>query len=150
MLYIDYGVDGDKLLKYPGPSFDYTYENSWFTDKFVLEMIETIDKTKHIEDAVFLSQFGAHTAKQLSGGVKTLILMYMDEFHGMYYPLSWLGENCYRFLDRVSESHDIYIRVDTIPTLKELGCMFISQRTGSKITTSLELTKEYSKYVKLC
>lgn len=150
MLLINYDVPEGNILKYPGTTFDFTYEKSWFEDPYVQKMIKEVDNTEHIKDDVFISELGAHTARELSGGVKTLILMYYGVHRELYFPLAWLGENCYKYLDTIGSNRDVRLDVDTIPILTELGCTFISERTGKKIKTTKELAGEFAKYVKLC
>lgn len=146
MLSVRCNVSDDNMILYPGVTFDYVYEDSWFESDVVRDILKDIDNTEYIGGSVFRSDLGIHTAKQLSGGVKTLILMYIGYGEGKYYPLSWLGENCYKYLDKVSEGRTIHLDLDTIPKLKDLGCVFVSEENGSEIKNTVDLVKEYVTY----
>lgn len=59
--------------------FDLDYESEWFEDEFVQQMILDIDKIKWISGSVFESPvLGIISPRELSGGVKSLILTYKD------------------------------------------------------------------------
>lgn len=60
--------------------FDNVYEDEWIADSFVKEMIQDVDHctviSSHVIDSPIL---GAITPRELSGGVKVLILMLKDD-----------------------------------------------------------------------
>ena len=60
--------------------FDNVYEDEWIEDSFVKEMIQDVDHctviSSHVLDSPIL---GAITPRELSGGVKVLILMLKDD-----------------------------------------------------------------------
>ena len=60
--------------------FDNVYEDEWIEDSFVKEMIQDVDHctviSSHVIDSPIL---GAMTPRELSGGVKVLILMLKDD-----------------------------------------------------------------------
>ena len=60
--------------------FDNVYEDEWIDDSFVKEMIQDVDHctaiSSHVIDSPIL---GAITPRELSGGVKVLILMLKDD-----------------------------------------------------------------------
>ena len=60
--------------------FDNVYEDEWIEDSFVKEMIQEVDHctviSSHVIDSPIL---GAITPRELSGGVKVLILMLKDD-----------------------------------------------------------------------
>ena len=60
--------------------FDNVYEDEWIEDSFVKEMIQDVDHctviSSHVIDSPIL---GAITPRELSGGVKALILMLKDD-----------------------------------------------------------------------
>ena len=67
--------------------FDNVYEDEWIEDSFVKEMIQDVDHctviSSHVIDSPIL---GAITPRELSGGVKVLILMLKDDsfIYNMY------------------------------------------------------------------
>ena len=62
---------------YPGIYFDHLLDLSILQDPFVKKMVVDIDKSAVIAQNVIISPiFGPIPPKQLSGGVKTLIVLY--------------------------------------------------------------------------
>lgn len=79
MLNIYYG-DMQESVYNTAAYFKYDYEYSWIIDPFVKEMIQDVDHctviSSHVIDSPIL---GAITPRELSGGVKVLILMLKDD-----------------------------------------------------------------------
>ena len=79
MLNIYYG-DMQESVYNTAAYFKYDYEDSWIIDPFVKEMIQDVDHctviSSHVIDSPIL---GAITPRELSGGVKVLILMLKDD-----------------------------------------------------------------------
>ena len=79
MLNIFLGEMKDAIY-HPPTYFDNVYEDEWIEDTFVKEMIQDVDHcaviSSHIIDSPIL---GAITPRELSGGVKVLILMLKDD-----------------------------------------------------------------------
>ena len=69
-----------EYMKYAPSYFDNVYEDEWIEDSFVKEMIQDVDHctviSSHVIDSPIL---GAITPRELSGGVKVLILMLKDD-----------------------------------------------------------------------
>ena len=60
--------------------FDNTYEDEWITDELSVKMIKDIDKSDVIGPHLVQSPIlGPISTKELSGGVKTLMLMAFDD-----------------------------------------------------------------------
>ena len=60
--------------------FDNVYEDEWIEDTFVKEMIQDVDHCEVISPLIIDSPvLGAITPRELSGGVKVLILMLKDD-----------------------------------------------------------------------
>ena len=60
--------------------FDNVYEDEWIEDGFVKDMIQDVEHCKVISSHVIDSPIlGAITPRELSGGVKVLILMLKDD-----------------------------------------------------------------------
>ena len=77
--------------------FKNTYEDSWITDELSREMILDIDKSKVIGARIIDSPvLGAITPRELSGGVKTLILI--DHVSDKIFNASTCGDNCAKWL----------------------------------------------------
>lgn len=77
--------------------FDNVYEDEWIEDAFVKEMIQDVDRSAVISAHIIESPvLGAITPKDLSGGVKVLILMLKDD--SFVYNLSNCGNNCAKWV----------------------------------------------------
>lgn len=83
--------------------FDAVMDRSWFDDPTVEQMIFDIDKTKHIRGSVFESpMLGDISARELSGGVKGLILIYKLPQGARTFASGAFGDNCVEWLRRLS------------------------------------------------
>ena len=90
--------------------FKNTYEDSWITDELSREMILDIDKSKVIGARIIDSPvLGAITPRELSGGVKTLILI--DHVSDKIFNASTCGDNCAKWLLKMGEEKDITINL---------------------------------------
>ena len=93
--------------------FDNVYEDEWIEDPFVKEMILDVDNSTvisaHIIDSPVL---GAITPKELSGGVKVLILMLKDD--SFIYNMSNCGDNCAKWILKIAEKKDLVVYLQHI------------------------------------
>lgn len=90
--------------------FKNTYEDGWITDELSREMIKDIDRSTVIAPRVIDSPvLGAITPRELSGGVKTLILiMHVPD---KIFNASTCGDNCAKWLLKMGEEKDITINL---------------------------------------
>lgn len=88
--------------------FDNVYEDEWLEDDLVKEMIRDVDNsevlTPHIIESPVL---GAITPRELSGGVKVLILMLKDD--SFIYNMSNCGNNCAKWVLKIAEKKDLTV-----------------------------------------
>lgn len=107
MLNIFYG-DMKEAVYNTAAYFKYDYEDDWITDPFVKEMIQDVDHStvisSHIIDSPVL---GAITPRELSGGVKVLILMLKDD--SFIYNMSNCGDNCVKWILKIAEKKDLTV-----------------------------------------
>ncbi len=109
---------GYKILQSPSTTFDYEYEPEWFEDPFVSEIISDIDDIIEVNGVSLKHKvFGYITPKELSGGSKTLILIYkggLEPFEMI--KASNMGPNCYKYLMRIVQEIDVTLLFNyTIP-----------------------------------
>ena len=111
MLNIIYGeIEDEKYISDPDIYFNNTYEDAWLIDEFSREMISDIDKSTVVGSNLIDSPFlGPIPPKQLSGGVKTLILINNDNEH--IFNASACGDNCAKWILKIAEKKDITIRL---------------------------------------
>ena len=92
----------DKAIYYPPVYFDNTYEDEWITDELSREMIRDVDRSEVIGAHLIESPvLGPISPKELSGGVKTLILMALDDKEQIF-NASACGDNCAKWILKIS------------------------------------------------
>lgn len=92
--------------------FDNTYLDSWLEDDFSQKMIKDIDKATVLSiNAIDSKALGVIPVKQLSGGVKTLLLIQHDASKVL--NASTCGDNCAKWILRIAKAadHDIIINL---------------------------------------
>jgi hypothetical protein len=99
---------GTEYLNDAQSYFDNVYEDEWFEDEFVKEMIKDIDNSVVVSPHIIESPiFGAITPKELSGGVKVLILMLKDDSY--VYNISNCGNNCAKWILKIAQQKDVTV-----------------------------------------
>ena len=92
MLNIYFG-DMEEAIYNPAVYFKNTYQDSWITNERSKAMIKDVDKSTVIAPRIIESPvLGAITPRELSGGVKTLILI--DQVPNKVFNASTCGDNC--------------------------------------------------------
>ncbi len=110
MLKIVYG-DIENSVYHPPTYFDNVYEDEWLMQDEAREMIKDIDKSDVIGPHLIESPvLGPISPKELSGGVKTLILMKYDE-SGKIFNASACGDNCAAWMVRLGQEKDLTINL---------------------------------------
>ena len=83
--------------------FKNTYEDKWITAPLAVEMIADVDRSKVVGPRVIESPvLGMITPLQLSGGVKTLLLIANDRMGKHVFNASTCGDNCAKWLLRLA------------------------------------------------
>lgn len=113
MLSIVFG-DVPNSIYYPPTYFDNTYRDEWIVDPRTKEMVRDVDKSEVISARAVDSPFlGSIPVKELSGGVKTLILMLFDE-SGKIFNASACGDNCAKWIVKIANDKDLTINLHHI------------------------------------
>ena len=108
MLNIFFGEMKDAIY-HPPTYFDNVYEDEWITDPLSIEMIRDIDKSDVIGVHLIESPvLGPISPKDLSGGVKTLMLMAFADQEKVF-NASACGDNCAKWIIEISKLRDITI-----------------------------------------
>ena len=90
--------------------FNNTYLDSWLEDEFVQRMIKSIDKSVVLGNGVIKSPvLGLIAPTQISGGLKTLILIHKDR--EKIFNASTCGDNCAWWILRMASKRDITINL---------------------------------------
>ncbi len=90
--------------------FKNTYQPEWITDKLSVEMIKDVDKSivigPHLIESPIL---GPISPRELSGGVKTLILINKEP--GKIFNVSTCGDNCAKWLLEMGRKRNITVNL---------------------------------------
>ncbi len=90
--------------------FNNTYDREWLNNELTKKMIKDIDKSEIIDSFAIKSPvFGIMPIEKLSGGVKTLILIYNNP--AMVFNASTCGDNCAKWIKKFAEEKDFVINL---------------------------------------
>jgi hypothetical protein len=110
MLKILFG-EADGAVYHPPIYFDNRYEDEWITDSLSAQMIKDIDKSEVVSAHLIQSPvLGPISVKEISGGVKTLILMAFDQ-SGKIFNASACGDNCAKWIAKLGKEKDLTINL---------------------------------------
>lgn len=91
--------------------FDNTYLDKWLEDELVRRMIADVDKAKVLgRSAVESRALGVIPVTKLSGGVKTLILIYKEP--KKIFNASTCGDNCAKWILEISKRSPVDITIN--------------------------------------
>jgi hypothetical protein len=138
MLYARLGAPMNPFIEVDR-QFKRFYERSWLDDPLVKEIIRDVDKSEPVGDYVIKSpRLGLINYEQLPGGVKQLLMMHKGADHGFDYVSTLFGDNCSKWILRISEDRDLtlwithYLRMPedmaTPVTFPDLGMRVVTGR----------------------
>ena len=109
MLRIWFG-DRENAIYNTSVFFKNRYGDSWITDEFDIKVIEDIDHSQVVDaNSIVSPVLGNISPLQLSGGVKTLILM--KNLPGKIFNASNCGDNCAKWILELAEQTDFTINL---------------------------------------
>ena len=101
----------DEAIYHPPTYFDNRYEDEWITEELSVEMIKDVDRSEVVSARLIESPvLGPISTKELSGGVKTLMLMAFDET-GKVFNASVCGDNCAKWILEIARRKDLAINL---------------------------------------
>jgi hypothetical protein len=110
MLKIIFG-EVENAVYHPPTYFDNQYEDEWITAPLSVAMIKDIDKSDVVGTHLIQSPvLGPISTKEISGGVKTLILMAFDT-SGRVFNASVCGDNCAKWITELGREKDLTINL---------------------------------------
>ncbi len=116
--------------------FKHAYKNKWIVDSMTIEMIKDVDKSEVIGDNLIQSPvLGPISPLQLSGGLKTLILIYKDS--SRIFNASKCGNNCAKWLLKMAEDKKKVINLRHIMDFGD-GEFKIKVINNGKIATNMK------------
>lgn len=137
----------DKAIYYPPVYFDNTYEDEWITDELSREMIRDVDRSEvmgaHLIESPVL---GPISPKELSGGVKTLILMALDDKEQIF-NASACGDNCAKWILKIGRMKNLTINLRHIMDFGEEPMEAKILNTGDMVHNMQEFIGIAGKFV---
>jgi len=142
MLKIIFGETAGAVY-HPPTFFDNRYEDEWITNPLSVEMIKDIDNSDVISACLIQSPvLGVISVRDISGGVKTLILMAFDK-SGKIFNASACGDNCARWIAKLGRQKDLTINLHHVMDFSEVtGFEALIVNTGKMIYSYEEYLKE--------
>lgn len=90
--------------------FKNSYQDKWITAPLAVEMIKDVDRSDVVSASLIESPvLGAITPIQLSGGVKTLLLIANDKEH--VFNASTCGDNCAKWILQIAQKRKVVINL---------------------------------------
>lgn len=139
--------DMEHAIHHPPTYFDNRYEDEWITDTLSSAMIKDVDQSDVISAHLIESPvLGPISVKELSGGVKTLILLAHDASNQIFNASS-CGNNCSKWILKIGKMKDLTINLRHImdfgPDTFEIQIL----NTGSIVHNMSEFVKIAGQYV---
>ena len=101
----------EEAIYFPPVYFDNQYEDEWITDELSVQIIKDVDLSEVVGARLIQSPvLGQISTKELSGGVKTLILMAFDDTNKVF-NASACGDNCAKWILEIGKSKDLIINL---------------------------------------
>lgn len=137
----------EEAIYYPPVYFDNHYEDEWITEDLSVEMIRNVDKSEVLGPHLIESPvLGPISVKEISGGVKTLILMAFDD-SGNVFNASACGDNCAKWILNIGKEKDLTINLRHIMDFGDGEFEIQILNTGEMVHNMLEFIRIAGKYV---
>ena len=137
----------DEAIYYPPVYFDNQYEDEWITEPLTIEMIKDVDQSEVISPHLIESPIlGPISVKEISGGVKTLILMAFDQ-SGKVFNASACGDNCAKWILQIAEKKDLTINLRHIMDFGKENFDMKILNTGEVLHNMEQFVRTAGKYV---
>lgn len=139
--------DMKDAIYHPPTYFDNQYEDEWLTDKTAIQMIRDVDHSEVISARLIDSPvLGPISPKELSGGVKTLILIAYDTGNKVF-NASACGDNCAQWLLRLGEQKKVTINLRHVMNFGNGPFQIKILNTDSIVTNMLEFVQIAGNFV---
>lgn len=132
MLTIHFGSVENEIY-HPPTYFINQYEDEWILDPFTIEMVRDVDKSEIKGLHVIISPvLGGITLREISGGVKTLILIAFHDDSKIFNATS-CGDNCAKWLVEIGKRRDVTVTMHHIMSFADAGEFEIKIGNSEKI-----------------
>ena len=150
MLNIYYGElpesEKEKYIYNTAVYFKNTYQDKWITAPLAVEMIRDVDRSEVVSGTQIDSPvFGLMPPTQLSGGVKTLLLVANDRKH--IFNASTCGDNCAKWLLKIAEDKKVVISLRHLMDFGKAAFKIRVLNTGKTVKNMGELVLEAGEFV---
>jgi hypothetical protein len=126
--------------------FKNTYQDRWITKPLSVEMIRDVDRSEVVSASLIQSPYlGAISPLQLSGGVKTLMLIDNDRTH--VFNASTCGDNCAKWILRIAEGRKVVINLRHLMDFGKGEFKIRIANTGEIVHNMEELVLAAGQYV---
>ena len=137
----------DQAIYHPPTYFDNQYEDAWVIDKLSVEMIKEVDHSEVVSPYLVKSPvLGPIPVKEISGGVKTLILMAFDHT-GKVFNASACGDNCAKWILKIGKEKDLTIKLRHIMDFGEDDFEIRILNTGDIVHNMEQFVRIAGRYV---
>lgn len=127
--------------------FDNQYEDEWITEPLTIEMIKDVDKSEVVSSHLIESPvLGSISVKEISGGVKTLILMAFDETRKGF-NASACGDNCAKWILEIGKRKDLTINLRHIMNFGKEDFEIKILNTGEMVYNMKQFIETAAEYV---
>ena len=126
--------------------FNFTYDEEWLLSDFAREVIRKVDKSEVLDrGAVESPVFGIIPPERLSGGTKTLLLIW--NCPDRVFNASTCGDNCARFILKMAREKDITINLRHIMNFGKTRFTANILNDGTQVSGMEEFLFAAAKYV---
>lgn len=137
----------EQAIYYPPAYFDNQYEDEWIIDQLSVEMIKDVDHSEVVSPYLVKSPvLGPIPVKEISGGVKTLILMAFDHT-GKVFNASACGDNCAKWILKIGKEKDLTINLRHIMDFGEDDFEIRILNTGDIVHNMEQFVRIAGRYV---
>lgn len=137
----------EEVIYHPPTYFDNRYEDEWLTTPLAAEMIRDVDQSEVISAHLIESPvLGPISPKELSGGVKTLLLMAFDDSRKVF-NASVCGDNCAKWILKLGREKDLTINLRHVMGFGKESFEFLVLNTGEIVRDMTSFVRIAGKYV---
>lgn len=113
-LNIYFGFDGNRLRN-PPVFFDLHFNNNWLDNDFTRKLLKDIEGVEVLGTRHYIHPyFGDISPRELSGGVKALLILYNLEDGKVLIDLAEMGQNCIRYLEDILKEKSLTVSCNTL------------------------------------
>lgn len=146
MLNIHFGSCEGEIYN-PPVYFKNQYEDEWITDELSKEMILDIDRSTVVGTHLIESPvFGPISPGELSGGVKTLMLLAFDT-SGRIFNATACGNNCAKWILKIAENKDLTVTLHNIMDFGDGPFRIRVLNNDQIVTNALDYIRLAGRYV---